>query len=341
MIKNYRVEKDSTWKGRIDSETDFDSFRWHQWIEVIDLNDENLKPFDGNLAFGILGFECDQGIGLNKGRVGAAMGPSSIRSALANLPCQFSQEIKLFDCGNVFPEGLTLDEAQKCLADAVDRVLNLNMFPIVIGGGHETAFGHFQGLFKHYKDSGSIGIINFDAHFDTRPYEENGGSSGTMFRQIRDLELEEGHEYNYKVIGIQKHSNTKSLFNFAHENNIKYILAKDIVSGDITSYFEEIGEFIRDVDYIYITVDIDVFSTAYAPGVSAPTPLGLDPEKALMFIKYILSHEKVISFDIVEVSPRFDEDNTTSTLAAILIFTFVTKLDAMKTRKRIFKKKSL
>ncbi len=339
MIKNYKAEKPSTWSGRIDSETDFDSFRWHQWVDVIDLNDENLEPFDGTLAFGILGFECDQGIGLNKGRVGAAAGPESIRAALANLPCQFNEDIKLFDCGNVFPEGLTLDQAQQYLGDAVERILNLNMFPLVIGGGHETAYGHFLGLFKHYKDRGNIGVINFDAHFDTRPYEENGSSSGTMFRQIRDLELENGHEYNYKVIGIQKHSNTKSLFNFAEENNVKYILAKDIVNGDITAYFEEIDEFIHGVDYLYITVDIDVFSTAYAPGVSAPTPLGLDPEKALMFIKYILSHEKVISFDVVEVSPRFDEDNTTSTLAAIVLFTFVTKLSTMKTRKKNLKNK--
>ena len=31
-----------------------------------------------------------------------------------------------------------------------------------------------------------MGIINFDAHFDLRPYD-NGPSSGSMFRQIADI----------------------------------------------------------------------------------------------------------------------------------------------------------
>ena len=56
---------------------------------------------------------------------------------------------------------------------------------IVIGGGHETAWGHFQGLAHPNKD---IAILNFDAHFDLRPLI-NGqlGSSGTPFRQIHNF----------------------------------------------------------------------------------------------------------------------------------------------------------
>ncbi|WP_138160416.1 formimidoylglutamase [Peptoniphilus catoniae] len=345
MIRNYVLESPETWQGRIDDTEDYDSFRWHQWIKLIDLNDNSLKAFDGTFAFCLIGFECDFGIGLNKGRVGAAKGPVSIRKELANLPCQFNEEIKIFDAGNIITDGLSLDEAQDCLGEAVNRILDLNMFPIVLGGGHETAFGHFKGLFKHFlKDDESIGIINFDAHFDTRPYEKFGGTSGTMFRQIRDLVQENGFDYNYMCIGIQKHSNTKSLFNFAKENEVKYILAKDIVNRDIPSLFDEIDEFIQSVDYIYITICSDVFSTAFAPGVSAPQALGMDPEKAIVLLKHILSHENVVSFDIAEVSPRFDKDNTTATLAAVLIFSLVTKISTLiekrKNKKKIKRSRS-
>ena len=331
MLKNYFKENKQTWQGRIDSETDFDSFRWHQWIDIIDLDDENLKPFNGKLGFGILGFKCDYGINLNKGRIGAANGPASIRRQLSNLPCQFNKDVKIFDCGNVSIEGLSLFEAQSSLADAVDKILSLNLYPILLGGGHEIAFGHYLGLFRHFDENKDnpkkIGIINFDAHFDTRPYDEMGPSSGTMFRQIHDLNIENNLPYSYFILGIQKHSNTTSLFNYANETNIKYILAKDIINGNFYDHLEKLDDFIRKQDHLYITICSDVFASSYAPGVSAPQPLGLDPEKAILFLKHILQSRKVVSFDVAEVSPRFDQDNITASLAASLIYTVVSTLN--------------
>ncbi len=75
-----------------------------------------------------------------------------------------------------------------------------------------------------------------------------------------------------------------------------------------------------------MTICADVFSSAYAPGVSAAQSLGLDPERVLKLLKYILKSEKVISFDICEVSPRFDLDNTTADLASVVIFSLVSTL---------------
>ena len=59
--KHYNVINKSNWEGRIDSEDDFHNFRWHQWMEFIDLEDDNLKPFEGKLGFAILGFCSDYG----------------------------------------------------------------------------------------------------------------------------------------------------------------------------------------------------------------------------------------------------------------------------------------
>ena len=57
------------------------------------------------------------------------------------------------------------------------------MTPIIFGGGHETAYGHYLGVRKYIGEDASLGIINIDAHFDLRPYDEQP-SSGTMFKQI-------------------------------------------------------------------------------------------------------------------------------------------------------------
>lgn len=330
MLKNYSKELPYIWTGRIDSVDDYDAFRWHQWVEIIDLNDETLKPFEGNLAFGIIGFECDWGIEFNKGRVGAANGPKSIRAELSKLPCDFPQEFKIFDCGNVYVQGISLEEGQKSLGEAIKKVQELNLQPIILGGGHETAFGHYLGLFDKYAKSDKLGVINFDAHFDLRPYKENGPSSGTMFRQIHDLNEENGLKFNYLPIGIQRHSNTVSLFKYAESVGAEYILAKDIVNGEIHKIFENIDKFTRKMDHLYVTICTDVFSSSYAPGVSAPQPLGLDPEVVIIMLKHLLQTGKLVSFDVSEVSPRYDKDSATSSLVAVIIYSVVSELVKLK-----------
>ena len=326
--KFYDVIKESAWEGRVDSETDFDSFRWHQWVEILDLRDKNLEAFQGKLGFAFLGFSSDEGVRLNKGRTGAANGPHSIREELVNLPCQFTEDIALYDAGNISFKGHSLDEAQKALGEAVSKLLDLNLFPILLGGGHEIAFGHYQGILNHLKqrdEHKNIGIINFDAHFDLRPYHKTG-TSGTMFKQIADLTDKESINYSYFCLGIQEHGNTTSLFNIADKLGVEYIYAREIRSTDSYRMMERLDDFIKKQDHLYVTVCSDVFSSAFAPGVSAPQPLGLSPEKVLIFLKHVLRSEKSISFDIAEVSPRFDQDNTTANLASVIIFSVVDTL---------------
>ena len=287
-----------------------------------------MTPFEGKLGFGILGFESDQGIELNKGRFGAAAGPAAIRKELAKLPCQFSEELKIFDCGNVTSKYTTLEASQDELAKAVKRVLELNLFPLVLGGGHETAFGHYKGLSTYLddKEDKKLGILNFDAHFDLRPYEKGTGTSGTMFRQIADYTKEKGTDYAYYVLGIQKHSNTLALFRTADKLGVKYVLGKDVINGHLFDIAQNLDEYIAEQDHLYITICMDCFTSSFAPGVSAPQPLGLDPEKVILLLKHVFSTGKPMSFDICEVSPRFDHDSVTANLASILLYTVVSTM---------------
>ncbi|MEY8762773.1 MULTISPECIES: formimidoylglutamase [Clostridium] len=329
---NYKTTDNSIWKGRIDSTTDFNAFRWHQWIKNIDLRNPDLKPYTGKLGFGLIGFCCDEGVKINKGRTGASKGPKSIRLEMANLPCFFTKDVRLFDCGDVYCEGSSLGRSQNLLAEAVYRILGLNLFPIVLGGGHETALGNYKGMLKNldkFDPSPDIGIINFDAHFDIRPYK-NYGSSGTMFRQIHDINTARNINYSYLCIGIQIHSNTLELFKTADRLGIDYILAKDINEKSNPKVLDKLSKFIEKHKYIYVTTCSDVFSSSYAPGVSATQSFGLDPEIVLKYLKYILKSNKVVSFDICEVSPRFDQDNATANLAAVIVFSLVNTLCEIK-----------
>lgn len=322
---NYKPMDKSLWQGRIDSEDNYDAFRWHQLIKPLDLRKDNSHLTNVKLGFAFIGFCCDEGVKRNRGRVGAANGPQGIRKELSNLPCLFTKDVELFDAGNIYCENITLEEAQILLSKAVENILNLNLFPIILGGGHETTFGNYNGVLSHLSQNNSkpnIGIINFDAHFDLRPYP-NGSSSGTMFRQIADICKDRDLKYSYLCLGVQKHCNTVDLFKTADKLGVNYVLAKDIVNHDSWDTLEKLERFIKFQDRIYITICSDVFSSSFAPGVSAAQPLGLDPESVLKFLKYIIRSNKAISFDISEVSPRFDQDNTTANLASVIIFSVV------------------
>lgn len=334
MLKNY-VSAMEDWQGRVDSETDYDSFRWHQWIRPLDLNQEQEK-FEGPMGFAIIGFCSEQGVRRNKGRVGTALAPDYIRRQMSNLPCTFDESVKLFDAGNILCQEISMEEGQAILGKAVEMIRGLNLFPIVLGGGHETTFGHYQGQIAsmekklgNSEEKPDLGIINFDAHFDLRPYDK-GSSSGSMFRQIADICRDRGMKYGYLPLGIQKHSNTVSLFKTADALGVNYVLAKEIQNGAITTVLEKVDTFLYGHEHAYITICTDVFSSAFAPGVSATQSIGLDPEVVLPVIKHIIRSSKVTGFDICEISPRFDQDDTTASLGAVIIFSVVNTICKLK-----------
>jgi len=328
MLKHYFPTEPGTWSGRVDSTTDYDAFRWHQWMEYIDLNDTRVKPFEGVFGIALIGYCCDEGVQLNKGRSGAVKGPEHIRRELVNLPCHFKQDFKLFDVGDIKGEGIPLHESQEALGALVEKVLSLNLYPIVMGGGHEVAFGNYQGVIKNLKtktEKPRLGIVNFDAHFDIRPYHETA-SSGTMFRQIADVCKDEGLDFSYYCLGIQQRGNTRQLFKTAKELNVRYDLARDITQEKLVDVFASLDRFMKNKEAIYVTICMDVFASAFAPGVSSAQPLGLQPWIVLTALKHIVRSEKMVSFDIAEVSPRFDRDNVTANLASTVIFHVVQQL---------------
>lgn len=134
---------------------------------------------------------------------------------MANLTCYFNENTHLYDAGNILCPNQNLEISHTFLTKAVETILSLNFFPFLIGGGHDLVVGHFQGLLQEKKrrdpeHKKSIGIINFDAHFDLRPFHDTGANSGTGFHQIADLCKEKQERFSYLCIDIQQYGNTRS-----------------------------------------------------------------------------------------------------------------------------------
>ncbi|OQY01303.1 MAG: formimidoylglutamase [Bacteroidetes bacterium 4572_117] len=330
MVNNYRVANKNIWQGRVDNSKDFASFRWHQVICNINLSNLGETKIDINKKnYCLLGYECNEGVIRNLGRTGTEKAPDYLRKEMANLAWNNNSNVELYDAGNIFCLNNNLETAQQALSEAVEKILSLGMFPIIMGGGHDIAFGNYNGVagfvYKRQKEK-RIGIINFDAHFDLRPYKNMKGSSGTMFLQIADMCKKNNNAFSYHCVGIQTYANTKRLFQTAKELNVNFELAKNINESNLADIKSNLNKFISQNDHIYLTICSDVFSSAYAPGVSSPQPFGLLPEISLELIKYVAASNKLVSFDIAEISPRFDEDNRTAKLGAIIIYALINTL---------------
>jgi formiminoglutamase len=303
------------WQGRADTPPASSFFQIVRMLNLLEHKTvEILQP-----TFALIGFRCDEGIRRNHGRIGAAEGPAAIRQALAKLPVQ-KHTFACYDAGSITcPDG-DLEESQEALAEVVALLLEKGMKPILLGGGHELAWGHYQGIVRAYP-SHHLGIINFDAHFDMRPLlPDKKGSSGTPFLQIAESHRHDKERFDYNCIGIQHAGNIRQLFETAKAYNTKVILADELHRGQMEKCVDFVDRVIDENEMVYVSLCLDVFAAAFAPGVSAVQPLGLMPWHIIPFVRQLAASGKVISYDIVELSPRYDIDQRTAKLAANLIY---------------------
>lgn len=317
------------WQGRNDGSDD-DVQRWHQAVTLIHLEDiENLpviKTIYKKVSF--IDFCSDEGVSRNQGRVGAKDGADAIRNACSSFPVHF-EKLQLFDAGAVHCDDGNLEAAQILLGEKIQQLIVLNYFPIVLGGGHEVAYGNFKGIQPQIPKNGSFGMINFDAHFDLRKVEPNiGSTSGTGIWQMAEDCKNNKTEFQYLAIGIQDCSNTKRLFETARNIGALYIKSEEFTNDQLEHILDYISHVLDESQMVQVSIDMDVFTAANAPGVSAPAFNGIPPNAMFKrLLRHIVFSGKVAAIDFAEVNPLYDVDSRTSRLAASLIFDIVQALE--------------
>ena len=237
---------------------------------------------------------------------GSRFAPTAIREASWNLEdfsVYFGREVgvKVCDRGNVCVDGSFED----VMAEVETFLRGLkDVRTVMLGGEHTTSYAVSRAIKKTH-------FVVFDAHFDLR--DEFDGSKYNHACTVRRI----AEKHDVTLIGVR--SCTREEKEFAEENGIAYYTSFDVRRrwNDILAELERElpGE-------IYLSVDMDAFDPAYAPGVSTPEPFGIEPVTYLEFLERF--RDRIVGMDVVEVVP--DSERVTSALAAKLVNEFLCSL---------------
>jgi formiminoglutamase len=278
----------------------------------------------------LLGFPCDEGVRRNHGRVGAAQAPNRIRRQLYRLTPWDPQvghgltRLGTVDLGNLTLSG-DLEADQFRLGEVVAEILRVGAVPVLLGGGHETAFGHYLG----YVQAGlSCAILNIDAHLDVRPYP-HGSHSGSPFRQA--FEHAAKPLGVYVVLGARSQNVAQAHWEFVeqHQGRVHWLKA-EWTPTDVADLFGQELDRLSGAEAVLLTVDADAFRQADVPGVSAPSPIGLGGAVWPALAFQAGQDRRVRSLDLVEINPVFDQDDQTVRWAAVGLRQFLLGLAQRK-----------
>lgn len=312
---SYLPGSPTRWTGRDDGASS-QVRRWHQRVQNVDLSLSAPPPApDGGVV--LLGFCSDEGVRRNGGRVGAAEGPQTLRRALGSLPDHLPEGFLLADAGDVVVEDGDLEAARQLQRWAVATIARAGLTPVVLGGGHEVAWGTWNGLADIFGGASSVGIVNLDAHLDLREPSPLP-TSGTPFLEFARACAHDGGEFRYACVGAQRHANTRLLFDRADALGACVVDAI-AAQGPPDEVLFRASAAMDGARAVHLTICLDVADVAFAPGVSAPTSGGLFPRQVATLIDRLIRRNPVRALDIAELNPQHDTDGKTARMAAMWI----------------------
>ncbi|HUR70246.1 MAG TPA: agmatinase family protein [Candidatus Thermoplasmatota archaeon] len=267
---------------------------------------------DGPARVGLFGIPFD---GAVLGRPGAREGPDAIRAQMAKLkPWSLSggpSQVSVRDWGNVRCP-MDVAGAHQATETAALAVLDAGQVPLALGGDHSLTFPLVK---AHEGRRQKMGIINLDAHLDVRDFS-GVPNSGTSFGRLLDLGLVPGA--NLVEVGIRDFANAHAYAQKVHKAGGTILGANEWMREGVSVIDHAIDVASEGVDGVYLSVDIDVLDQAHAPGVSAPTPGGVDTRTLLAAIDRICERCDLVGADIMETAPPLDRDHQTSRAAAFV-----------------------
>ena len=212
------------------------------------------------------------------------------------------EDLKLFDYGDLeLPFG-DKKRSLRFISDFVNKVIQDDKLPIMIGGEHLITLASIKSLAKKHDD---LHLIHFDAHTDLREeYLGESLSHATVIRRVHDI-LGDG-----KINQFCIRSGLKEEFEWAktHTNLEKFT-------------FNTLNKCVNDLKDkpVYISIDLDVLDPSIMSGTGTPEPGGIDFHQMLEIIQELSNLKNVVGFDIVELSPKYDASGVSTAVACKIL----------------------
>lgn len=216
----------------------------------------------------------------------------------------------------------------------VKSTLANGSFPIVLSGDHSTAGGTIAGI-KMANPEKRLGVIWIDAHADLHsPFTS---PSGNMHGTPLAVSLDEDNRISAKnrpddktieqwnalkniggispkiqandLIFMGLRSYEKEEEDIIKNKNIRFLTVDEIKEGGTDNACSKVIEYLKQVDLIYISFDVDVMDAAITRGTGTPVPGGLTKQEAEQIICRLLENKKVCCLEFTEINPILDNGN--------------------------------
>ncbi len=275
-----------------------------------------------NAEIVIVGCPQDEGVKRNKGRIGAALAPDEIRRQFYKLTT-FDVSAKILDLGNTIIKP-TLEETHDAHCEVVTQLLKDRKTVISLGGGNDVSYPDGKAMAEAFgaETFGSANWLGFniDAHFDVRADQPR--NSGTPYRQLLEEKLLKPE--NFAEMGYQPQAASPVYYDYLKKLGVMTKSIEEIRNAGCGTqdWFEFFIESHKTVSNIFWGFDVDAVRASDAPGVSAPSPVGLTAEEFVTLAGLAGSRKETRLIEFTEVNPNFDIDNRTTKLVAIAMHRF-------------------
>jgi agmatinase len=257
-------------------------------------------------------------------RAGARFGPEAIRAGSTLLrPYHPPLDVDVFASQSVVDWGdldVTPGNAERTMdqvAEGLRPLLDAGVTPIVLGGDHSIALGELRA----HAARGPVALVLIDAHADVwDAYYGERIFHGTPFRRA----VEEGLLLPERSLlaGMRGPLYAPEDLEAATELGFELIPGDELRALDPAEYGRRVRERVGDATVV-LSFDIDAIDPAFAPATGTPEVAGLLPHEALALLRS-LAGMRFAGFDLVEVSPPYDEPaGTTAMLAANVAYEFL------------------
>lgn len=313
--------------------------------------DQEIFPFllKREEQFVLLGIPEDIGVRANYGRPGTNSAWESAIKSIANIQHnRFNKGSNIIVLGqlDVTEEMLavqnldfnSIDDRKKMselvvkidkeVAHIITQIVKAGKIPIIIGGGHNNAYGNIKGT--ALAKGKPINAINFDAHSDFRILE--GRHSGNGFSYA----FEEGFLKKYFIFGLHESYTSKSVLTELKklQDRVQFNTYDEVNIRREKNFEDEMrfAKMFLSNDCFGIEIDLDAIPNIAS---SAMTLSGFSVEELRRFIYYFGSLESSSYLHICEGAPSLDNDKNNH-LVGKLIGYLVT--DFVKAKSTLFDK---